>query len=147
SNRGAEADIMAPGGVKAANGKRRVLSTAADNDYKTMYGTSMACPHVSGVAALIIAEYGGAGFTAEQCRERLLQAYRPVGGLADDGDADLGVLGVRLLDAGPLSRPTRRLRPRRYGSAVRKLRGVPYSFRGRFRRTGTAMPWHSSSWN
>lgn len=100
SNRGAEADIMAPGGVKAANGKRRVLSTAADNDYKTMYGTSMACPHVSGVAALIIAEYGGEGFTAEQCRERLLQAYRPVGGLADDGDADLGVLGVGLLDAG-----------------------------------------------
>ena len=59
----------------------------------------MACPHVSGVAALIIAEYGQEGFTAEQCREILLRAYRPVGGLADD-DAELGVLGVGLLDAG-----------------------------------------------
>ena len=59
----------------------------------------MACPHVSGVAALIIAEYGQEGFTAEQCREILLRAYHPVGGLADD-DAELGVLGVGLLDAG-----------------------------------------------
>lgn len=99
SNRGAEADIMAPGGVKAANSKRRVWSTVADNDYAAMYGTSMACPHVSGVAALIIAEYGQEGFTAEQSREILLRAYRPVGGLADD-DAELGVLGVGLLDAG-----------------------------------------------
>ena len=98
SNRGPEADIMAPGGVKAANYKRKVWSTVAGSDYDAMYGTSMACPHVSGLAALIVAAYGGEGFTAEQCREILLRSYRPVGGLA--ADADLDVLGVGLLDAG-----------------------------------------------
>jgi hypothetical protein len=37
-----------------------------------MEGTSMACPHVSGVAALIVSYFGGPGFTNEMLKERLL---------------------------------------------------------------------------
>ena len=33
----------------------------------------MACPHVSGVAALLVSYFGGPGFTAEECRTRILR--------------------------------------------------------------------------
>jgi len=61
------AHIAAPGGdAKKGN---QVLSTLPGNKYGIMQGTSMACPHVSGVAALIVS---GPGFTAQALRERLL---------------------------------------------------------------------------
>lgn len=37
-----------------------------------MQGTSMACPHVSGVAALIVSYLGGPGFTNAKLKEKLL---------------------------------------------------------------------------
>jgi thermitase len=49
SNYGAGTDIAAPGGTEAAG----IYSLAPDGGYATMYGTSMAAPHVSGLAALI----------------------------------------------------------------------------------------------
>lgn len=101
SNHGPEIDLFAPGGSSVTTAAdQQVLSTYSDNGvatYKYLWGTSMACPHVSGVAGLIVSHFGGDGFTVEECRERLLNAYRPVGGLVDD--ANLEDVGHGLVDA------------------------------------------------
>lgn len=71
SNWGPYANIAAPGGdVKKGN---QVLSTLPGNKYGLMQGTSMACPHVSGVAALIVSKFGGIGFTPEALWKRLVE--------------------------------------------------------------------------
>lgn len=83
SNYGDYVDICAPGSG--------ILSTLPNDQYGKMSGTSMACPHVSGVAALIVSHFGGPGFTNEMLKEKLLnsanksaisQAYQ-IGGLVD----------------------------------------------------------------
>lgn len=83
SNYGDWVDICAPGSD--------IYSTLPGNRYGNMSGTSMACPHVSGVAALIVSHFGGPGFTNEMLKERLLgsanksiisQSYQ-IGGLVD----------------------------------------------------------------
>ena len=67
-------DIAAPGG----DGSYSVWSTLPTVLVRSGYGgsgwqgTSMACPHASGVAALLISYFGGPGFTAEACKEYLL---------------------------------------------------------------------------
>lgn len=69
TNYGSWCDIAAPGGdAKKGN---MVLSTLPGNKYGKMQGTSMACPHVSGVAALVLARYGGDGYTPTALRKRL----------------------------------------------------------------------------
>lgn len=64
SNYGDWVDICAPGGD--------IYSTLPNNRYGSMSGTSMACPHVSGVAALLVSELGGPGFTNEMLWDRLV---------------------------------------------------------------------------
>ena len=64
SNYGPWVDIAAPGSS--------IKSTVPDNQYGVMNGTSMACPHVSGVAALIVSHFGGPGFTNEMLKAKLL---------------------------------------------------------------------------
>ena len=76
SNYGDWVDISAPGGdARFLNGL--VYSTLPDNQYGGFQGTSMACPHVSGVAALLVSYYGGLGFTAENLKERLIGGANP----------------------------------------------------------------------
>ena len=55
SNFGDWIEISAPGGDMDYGAKNGVLSTIPDNQYAYIHGTSMACPHVSGIAALALA--------------------------------------------------------------------------------------------
>ncbi|KGL47392.1 S8 family serine peptidase [Porphyromonas cangingivalis] len=77
SNRGDWISIMAPGGDIYQH-RGQVLSTLPNNEYGYMQGTSMACPHVSGIAALIVSKFGGQGFTADELIKRLKTAISPV---------------------------------------------------------------------
>lgn len=72
SNYGKWVDIAAPGGENGAYPMGDVYSTVTGNQFGQMSGTSMACPHVSGVAALVVSRYGGEGFTNTKLKEILL---------------------------------------------------------------------------
>lgn len=82
SNYGTWVDISAPG--------TNIASTATGSQYVWMSGTSMACPHVSGVAALVLSKYYG-NITKEQLWNAILDgvediyAYNP---------SNIGTLGT-----------------------------------------------------
>ena len=81
SNYGDWVDICAPGGD--VNVGPQILSCIANGGYGYMQGTSMACPHVSGVAALIASCFGGPGFTNEMLVDKLLRGADYSGSLAN----------------------------------------------------------------
>lgn len=95
SNYGAWVDISAPGGEA---GKGTILSTLPDNSYGYMQGTSMACPHVSGVAALVVSYFAekGKGFTAQALWDKLISGVNDV---YKYNLAYRGKLGVGLVNA------------------------------------------------
>ena len=78
SNHGPWVDILAPGGSDSdTEAEEWILSCVPDDDsgyapYAFMAGTSMACPHAAGVAALLVSYFGGPGFTSEKLKEALL---------------------------------------------------------------------------
>lgn len=55
SNFGSWVEVSAPGGDQDYGLKSGVLSTIPNDQYAYLQGTSMACPHVSGIAALALA--------------------------------------------------------------------------------------------
>ncbi|MEO7990302.1 MAG: S8 family serine peptidase [Chryseolinea sp.] len=97
SNFGTWVDIAAPGGETFVNNDPHgVLSTISGGQYAFFQGTSMATPHVSGVAALIVSKFGGPGFTPEMLRGRLTQLTDNI----DAADPDFaGLLGSGRLNA------------------------------------------------
>lgn len=73
SNYGDWVDICAPGGDSGA----LIYSTVKGGGYDYKGGTSMACPEVAGVAALLVSYFGGPGFTPDMLKERLLKGANP----------------------------------------------------------------------
>ncbi|MCC8036670.1 MAG: S8 family serine peptidase [Bacteroidales bacterium] len=72
SNYGDWVDITAPGGNTDYDEAQAVLSTYPGNQYAFLDGTSMATPHVSGVAALVLSKYGSSTLINESLRQQLL---------------------------------------------------------------------------
>ena len=68
SNYGSWVEVAAPGGDYYDGVTAQVLSTYVGSTYDWLQGTSMACPHVTGLAALIVS-LGPGVFTNQQVRD------------------------------------------------------------------------------
>lgn len=110
SNFGDWVQLSAPGGGSEMFDRENVLSTLPDNNYGYMMGTSMACPHVSGVAALVIAKYKNEGITNEQLKSILYNSVTDLTTFEEDANligkglvrADLALDAVENRDVEPM---------------------------------------------
>lgn len=95
-------DVTAPGGSYKYGGKYTdecaVLSTYPDNKYAYMQGTSMACPHVSGIAALVVSKFGVGqpGLTPDEVKDRIVNGVRDID---QYNPVYTGKMGVGYVDA------------------------------------------------
>lgn len=96
SNYGEWVDIIAPGGELEYDGG--VLSTLPNNAYGYLEGTSMATPHVSGIAALILSKHGRQSFLNETLRTQLLTSVNDFYGYGKN-DRYAGLYGTGYIDA------------------------------------------------
>jgi len=109
SNRGIRLDILAPGSDILSLCAEGTNSAPLENHYALMDGTSMAAPHVAGVAALLLSR--NPGLSVEAVRQLLRSTAKPdssdplvVAGGLGLVDADAALAETRVLEA-HLSRP------------------------------------------
>lgn len=94
SSRGPEIDFIAPG----AN----IYSTYIDGGYGTMSGTSMSCPHVAGLAALVV----GTGITDPDLVKKALAASSvPLGDLTTEEQGSGMIDAARFTKENQFDRP------------------------------------------
>ena len=112
--------IMAPGGDQDRFGTEGgILSTVpkskVPSGYAYFQGTSMACPHVSGIAALIASYFGRQGFTNDELKSRLITAYRPFN-IDELNPAYKGKLGKGYIDAEAAFESDTKIAPEKVGT-------------------------------
>ncbi len=119
SNYGSTVDLAAPGGSMNTGSENGILSTlntgskqAAADTYAYYQGTSMATPHVSGVAALMLS--ANPALTSDQVESVLKSSARPFpascnncgAGLLDATAAVQAALALKPVDPQPPTPPT-----------------------------------------
>lgn len=112
--------IMAPGGDQDTFGTEGgILSTVpkskVPSGYAYFQGTSMACPHVSGIAALIASYFSRQGFTNDELKSRLITAYRPFN-IDELNPGYKGKLGKGYIDAEAAFETDTKIAPEKVGT-------------------------------
>lgn len=101
TNYGSWVDVSAPGGD--AYKEAQIYSTLPRNKYGEMQGTSMACPHVSGIAALIASKNAGPGYTGTQLKIDLLESVVDITGYSGSIQIGKGLVNAYNAIAGKSS--------------------------------------------
>jgi len=91
SNYGDDLELVAPG--------YRIVSTIPGDNYDFYSGTSMACPHVAGVASLAISRYPGKNNV--WIRQKLIDSAEDLGSEGWDRNYGYGLVDARLEGGGP----------------------------------------------
>ena len=98
TNYGEWVDVCAPGGDQNTWGNSAgVLSTVNGGQYSYLQGTSMACPHVSGLAALVLSVKGQEGYTWEDLFDLIVNSTDP--SIYNYNPGMRGQLGTGMIDA------------------------------------------------